>query len=280
VAISAGLIGSPLTNSFSPRLFELFAARAGEKYSYSLLKTGPAGLGRALKRIKTSGWDGFNVTLPLKEKIIPFLDALSPEAKAIGAVNAVLITNGGLEGHNTDAFAVKFALKEAGCRLHGRAGVVWGAGGAAKAAAWVLAAGGAAAVEIRSRSVSRGAELAKRMSAAFPKVSFASKKFSGGPGGNFTVFVNATPLGMYAPLPPALRRNGPPGSFYLDFAYAPGLTPFLENRDGVIIPGTDLLLYQALKSAELFGGRRVKSREIVELKNSFRKDLRSWRPHA
>ena len=287
MTIKAGLIGSPLNHSLSPRLFKIFSARLGETFSYALLETRPPALGRTLDRIKTRGWNGFNVTLPLKETIIPFLDALSPGAAAIGAVNAVRIRNGRLEGYNTDAFAVKLALKEAGCRPRGRTCVIWGAGCAARAAAWVLAGGGAAAVAIRSRSAARGAGLAKHFARLFPRVSFSAGPFAGVARGS-TVFVNATPLGMYAPLAPELLTGGPPGSFYLDFAYNPrpvaaraphrrlcpsGLTPFLEDRPGAVIPGLDLLIYQALKSAELYGGPRTGVREIVELKNVVRNGL-------
>ncbi len=286
MTIKAGLIGSPLSHSLSPRLFKMFSSRLGEKFSYSLLETSEPGLRPALETIKARGWSGFNVTLPLKETVISFLDALSPGAAAIGAVNAVRIKNGRLEGYNTDAFAVKLALKEAGCLPRGRTCVIWGAGGAARAAAWILAAGGAAAVAIRSRSASRGTGLTKYFSRLFPRVSFKAGPFAGAPRGS-TVFVNATPLGMYSPLPPELRFEAPPGSFYLDFAYsvrpaqAPnhgacssyGLTPFLEGRSGTVIPGIDLLIYQALKSAELYGARRMGTGRIVELKNAIRTGL-------
>ena len=119
--IKAGLIGNPLKQSLSPRLFRILSSRSGEKYSYALLETGGTGLKTALEKIKRGGWNGFNVTLPLKEKILPFLNALSPEAEAIGAVNAVRIEGGRLKGYNTDAAALKLALKEAGCRPRGRA---------------------------------------------------------------------------------------------------------------------------------------------------------------
>ena len=280
VTIKAGLIGAPLNRSLSPRLFKLFNERLGTAFRYSILETPEPALGRTLEKIKALGWSGFNVTLPLKEKIIPFLDALAPEAADIGAVNAVRIRNGALTGHNTDAFAVKLSLKEAGCLPRGRACVIWGAGGAARAAAWVLAGGGAASVSIRCRSRSRGAALVKHFSGLFPGVSFDTGTFASASRGA-SVFVNATPLGMYAPMRAELRAGGAPGSFYLDFAYphspARGhglrLTPFLEGRSGTVIPGIDLLIYQALKSAELFGGGRRGAGIMAELKNNIRAGL-------
>ncbi len=273
--IKTGLIGSPLNKSLSPRLFRIFSSELGEKYSYVLVGTRAAGLARTLGKIREAGWAGFNVTLPLKEKILPLLDSLSPEAEAIGAVNAVRIKNGKLEGRNTDADAIKLALAEAGFRPRGRTCVIWGAGGAARAAAWALGSSGAGVVEIHNRSLSRAAALAKHLSALFPRTAFAARGFTAAPAGAAALFVNATPLGMYGPLPAALRFEGRPGSLYLDLAYsgcAP-LTPFLKDRTGGIVQGIDLLIYQALKSSELFGGRRIKTAEIVELKNRIKKGL-------
>ncbi len=117
MTIKAGLIGSPVKRSLSPRLFKLFSSRPGERYSYALLETRAAGLERALNAIKREGWAGFNVTLPMKEKILPFLDALSPEAEAIGAVNAVRIKNGKLKGCNTDAAALRLKGQPAASAL-------------------------------------------------------------------------------------------------------------------------------------------------------------------
>lgn len=273
MTIKAGLIGSPLNRSLSPRLFGLFSSLLGETYSYAALETRAPELARTLERIKSDGWAGFNVTLPLKEKLVPLLDSLSPEAEAIGAVNAVRIRGGELEGHNTDAAAVRLTLREAGCRLRGRVCVIWGAGGAARAAAWALGSAGAGAVDIHNRSAARAAGLAARFSALFPRTEFAARGFSDAPCGEAGLYINATPLGMYGPLPAAMRFKDAPGSFCLDLAYSSGLTPFLKGREGRVITGIDPLIYQALKSSELFGGRRIRAAEIVKLKNRIRAEL-------
>ena len=275
MTIKAGLIGSPLKRSLSPQLFKLLSSRPGERYSYTLLETRAAGLERALNTIKREGWAGFNVTLPLKEKILTSLDALSSEAEAIRAVNAVRLRNGKLKGDNTDAAALRLALKGAGCRPRGRTCVIWGAGGAARTAAWVLGSGGAGSVQIRNRTFSRAAALVKYFSGLFPRTKFSARKFTAAPAGTATVFVNATPLGMYAPLAACLKFSGPPGSFYLDLAYTLGTSPFLKDRDGTTIPGLDLLIYQALKSAELYSGRPIKAAKIVKLKDRLKTRLLS-----
>ncbi len=264
--LKTGLLGSPLGKSLSPRIFRAFSGLPGEKFSYALKEVRPAGLGQALAEIKSAGWRGFNVTLPLKERIIPFLSKTEKPAAAIGAVNAVLIKDGELEGFNTDAVALARALKEAKAAVKGRTCVIWGAGGAARAAAWTLAAKGAAEILIHNRSYAGARALAAHFAKQFPRVKFRAGKFLAPAPARATVFVNATPLGMYRPLPKALKVPDLAAGLYCDFAYAAGGTPFLKGRPGKKIDGLDLLIYQALASAALWTGRRPGALNIFKLK--------------
>jgi len=271
--IRAGLAGSPLKRSLSPRIFSILSSLGCEKYRYILRTNRGKGLGKFTGDMKKSVWNGFNVTIPLKEKILPWLDRVSPQARDIGAVNTVLIRNNRLEGFNTDADGIRLAMAEARFRPRGRTCVIWGAGGAARTAAWVLARGGAKIVFIHNRSFARAATLAKYLAKRFPRTSFKAVTFGATPAKESTVFVNATPLGMYAPIKPNLKFQGPPGSLYMDLAYAKGTTRFLENRKGGIVHGIDILIYQAIKSSELYSGRRINAREIVKLKDRIKAKL-------
>jgi len=273
VAIKTGLIGSPLKSSLSPRLFNIFSGLLGEKFNYTLKEAGPPELGKAIEEIKKSGWRGFNVTLPLKERVFPFLEKAHKAAAGIAAVNAVLIRGGRLEGFNTDARALEYSLKENKARVGGGTCVIWGAGGAARAAAWTLAAGGAGEIHIYNRSYAKARALAAYFSKLFPRVRFKAGKFFSPVPEKAAVFVNATPLGMYAPLPKALKVPDLKTGLYCDFAYAPGGTPFLTGRPGKTITGLDLLIYQALASAALWTGRRLTAREIVKLKEKAKRLL-------
>ncbi|MBI4802628.1 MAG: hypothetical protein HY796_08925 [Elusimicrobia bacterium] len=270
MAIKTGLIGKPLKRSLSPRLFNIFSGLLDEKFSYTLKEVGPPGLGKAIEEIKKSGWRGFNVTLPLKERVSPFLAKAHKDAEGIGAVNAVLIRDGALEGFNTDAKALEYSLKEVKAGVRGVTCVIWGAGGAAKAAAWTLAARGAGEIRIYNRSYAKARALASYFSKQFPRVRFKAGNFFSPVPAKAAVFINATPLGMYKPLPPALKVPDLKTGLYCDFAYAPGGTPFLKDRPGKTITGLDLLIYQALASAALWSGRRLSAGEIVKLKNKAR----------
>lgn len=266
MTIKTGLIGSPLGRSLSPGLFRVISALLGEKFSYSRKEVRPAGLAKALEEIKRSGWRGFNVTLPLKERILPFLSRTDKAAGAIGAVNAVLVRDGKLYGFNTDAGALASALREAKAGVKGRTCVIWGAGGAARSAAWTLASLGASEISLLNRSAPRAQTLARHFAKLFPRVKFKTGKFQAPVPEKATVFVNATPLGMYGPLPKTMKAPDLRNGVYCDFAYARGATPFLKARPGKTINGLDLLIYQGLAGAALWTGRRMDARKLAELK--------------
>ncbi|UQN07897.1 shikimate dehydrogenase [Deinococcus sp. QL22] len=111
-----------------------WAGLAGE---YRAVRVPPADLGAAIAELRQPGILGANLSLPHKEATLPFLDKLTPAARAIGAVNTIIQQEGKLLGDNTDAPGLLAALADAGVSKDGAA-VVLGAGGAARAAVWAL----------------------------------------------------------------------------------------------------------------------------------------------
>ena len=109
------LIGKRLGHSWSQQWFEALFQQLGlNDHSYTLCEMPTL---EGLRRwVEAEHIDGFNVTIPYKQAILPLLDALSPEAEAIGAVNCVVVRDGQLTGHNTDAAAFRQTLKECGVR--------------------------------------------------------------------------------------------------------------------------------------------------------------------
>ncbi|WP_407403156.1 shikimate dehydrogenase family protein [Chryseobacterium sp.] len=131
-----GLIGKNISYSFSKKYFqEKFQKLNLTEYSYSIIDL------REIEEVENLFSDpeilGFNVTIPYKEKIIPFLDNLSDEAAKIGAVNCVLIENGKKTGYNTDAIGFEKTLK-IHKKPHQKKALILGDGGAAKAVQYVL----------------------------------------------------------------------------------------------------------------------------------------------
>lgn len=130
-----GLIGKNISYSFSKSYFEKKIASLGlSSYSYHLFDLDEVSSVEDVFRIR--GLRGFNVTIPYKEKIIPYLDELSEEAREIGAVNCVLIKNNKKIGYNTDVFGFEKTLLYRD--ISGKNALVLGGGGAAKAVKYVL----------------------------------------------------------------------------------------------------------------------------------------------
>lgn len=131
-----GLIGEKLSHSFSKKYFEdKFKNEGIDSCNYNLFELND--ISNIKNLIETENLKGFNVTIPFKESIIPFLDELTPEANAIGAVNTVKVKNGKLIGHNTDAFGFKQSVKPFIKNHHERV-LILGTGGASKAVGFVL----------------------------------------------------------------------------------------------------------------------------------------------
>ena len=133
-----GLLGNPIKHSLSPLMHNAVFAEMGLNYAYLPFQVQEEQLKEAVTSIRGLSLKGVNVTIPFKEKVIPYLDELSEEAIACRAVNVICNQNGRLIGYNTDGKGFVRALKEENVAIKGRA-VFIGAGGAARALAYELA---------------------------------------------------------------------------------------------------------------------------------------------
>jgi shikimate dehydrogenase len=262
--IKAGLFGRPLSNSLSPEIFRIFSALCGVKVSYELRDVPREELRHALEAASAEGWSGCNVTIPYKREACALLDLADPAVKACGAVNAIRFGRAGLEGMNTDARALLNALEEAGFSAAGRAAAVFGSGGSAASSGWALGRSQAAAVTFHARNTAEAGKLASKLSDAFPKTVFKTAPFAA-PAPETAIFVNATPLGMYAPGRPPCAPG--PGSLCADLAYAKGGTEWCNaaaSAGAAVIDGLSLLVWQAALSFKFWAG--LPSGDIVKFK--------------
>lgn len=259
--IRAGLLGLPLSGSLSPEIFTIFSGLTGEEILYEKRECGEAELASVIEALGAEGWAGFNVTIPYKRAVFNLLNLRDPASRDIRAVNAVRFGKKGLEGLNTDAAAIRLTFEENGVNPAGKRAAVFGSGGSAGAAGWALGRSGAASVTFRARNGAAALELCENLSGVFPKTIFSSAPFSDR--GPAELFVNATPLGMYAPgLPPAEPK---PGDACLDLAYAPGGTDFIKNAaaaGAAAIDGLEVLVRQAALSLKFWTG--LPGGDIVE----------------
>ena len=124
--------------SKSPIIFSKVLKRIGLKSAYIPFRVDPDRIGSALQSIKVLNIAGASITIPFKEKVIPYLDVLSEGANIIGAINTIVCNKDILKGYNTNAIGFMDALNDSGFDVEGKSALVFGTGGAAKAIVFVL----------------------------------------------------------------------------------------------------------------------------------------------
>jgi 3-dehydroquinate dehydratase/shikimate dehydrogenase len=244
-----GVIGDPVGHSLSPLLHNTgFIARDVDAVYLPFL------VGRLkdfLDAVERLGIRGFSVTLPHKETILKYLKECDPLAEEIGAVNTVVVRgDGSFYGSNTDYVGVLQGL-EGKMRLRGSRVLVFGAGGAARSAAFALARNGAQ-VAICARREQMGKNLARAVNGElFPRRTLRSEKFE--------VIINATPVGMYphSKISPLSARELN-CRIVMDLIYRPPDTELLKiaRKKGIeTVSGVDMFLAQGFAQWELWTGK-------------------------
>ncbi|MFC8310251.1 shikimate dehydrogenase [Streptomyces olivaceus] len=262
-----GLIGSGIGPSLSPALHEREAARQGLRYTYRLididtLAVPPEAVGDLLRAARDQGFDGLNITHPGKQLVIAHLDALTPQAEALGAVNTVVLDERGrATGHNTDVtgFAASFALGLPDAPLERI--VQLGAGGAGAAVAHAALTLGAGRITVVDALPERAAALAAQLNRHFGE----GRADGAGPDrlpallSRADGLVHATPTGMAAhpglPLPAHLLH---PGLWVAEVVYRPLETELLRTARALgcaTLDGGGMAVFQAADAFRLFTGR-------------------------
>jgi shikimate dehydrogenase len=189
-----GLIGRPIRHSLSPQMHNAAFAALGIAARYELWEIDEDKLPELTSRLRSDAFLGANVTIPYKERVLPLLDALTPLAQRVGAVNTIIRRDRQLIGDNTDVEGFTQALREAGWSADRRSVVVLGAGGAARAVVVALVNLGVARITLVNRHIERAHELATSIAADRVDVvpwGIAAQTAIAGCG----LLVNATPLG-------------------------------------------------------------------------------------
>lgn len=265
-----GLIGSGIGPSLSPALHEREADRQGLRYLYRLididvLSLGPEAVGDLVRAARDLGFDGLNITHPCKQLVIPHLDALAPQAEALGAVNTVVFEDGRAIGHNTDVtgFAASFARGLPDVPLERV--VQLGAGGAGAAVAHATLTLGAGQVTVVDALADRAADLAGSLNRHFGpgRAAAAAPDRLADLLAQADGVVHATPTGMAAhpglPFPAGLLR---PDLWVAEVVYRPLETELLRTARAVgcaTLDGGGMAVFQAVDAFRLFTGREPDS---------------------
>ena len=272
-----GIIGDPVEHSLSPRMHNFLLERAGLNYRYLAFRVDSARLKGALEGVRSLGVRGLNVTAPHKERVLPHLDGLSEEAQALGAVNTILNDGGRLIGYNTDVYGFSESLRAQDICPEGWDVVILGAGGGAAAVAWALIELGAAGIAIYSRTRERAEALANRLAKVRGSASIEAHGLADGglkDEGELVqaqLLVHATPVGTFPHtdeivIKPELLHDD---LIVYDLVYNPPKTKLLREaavRGARAINGLEMLIYQGLRSFEIWTGVKPAREVASELK--------------
>jgi len=268
-----GLIGYPIEHSLSPAMHNSAFAALNLNFCYVPLPVPPERLGEAITGLRALGFVGANVTVPHKEAVMSYLDEVTPETQAIGAVNAIVVREDKLIGYNTDWQGFLTALSEGGFDPQGKRVVVLGAGGAARAVVYALAQA-RVQVTVLNRTPARAQALVQDFSPLFPRCSLVSLPFTPQTlevqTAEAHLLVNTTPVGMWpevdqSPWPEDLAFPGHLTVF--DLVYNPGETKLLRQARAAGakgIGGLGMLVHQGAAAFELWTGEKAPVETMYE----------------
>ena len=260
-----GIIGYPLGHSISAVIQKAGLESIGEEVQYDVMETSPEDLIDRIKYIKTNGYHGFNVTIPLKVPVSLFLTDIDDYANIAGCVNTVKINeNREFYGYNTDIYGFKKAIPE-DVDLNGKTAGILGTGGAARAAVVGLAEKGIKNIDFYTRNIINSHQTVNYVRAQFPDIVFNVYQIQNMRSlADTDILINATPIGMKGYIagqmaiePKDFDTLKPTAPVY-DIVYNPTKTPLLkeaEQRGFRTIGGLDMLIYQAERAIKIWTGK-------------------------
>lgn len=262
-----GVIGDPVSHSRSPVMHNAAIAHLGVDYVYLPLPVKAAQLRTALDGFAAINLQGFNITIPHKQSVIPLLTEVSDAARAIGAVNTVWRTDSGWSGTNTDVEGFKSPLAALERNWSTTQTVVLGNGGAARAVVVACAHLGCPTIQVVGRNPDKLAAFQKSWEHSFvePLLTVhpwdALDHFLPSAG----LIVNTTPVGMAhdasaSPLSPALVALISPDAIAYDLIYTPRPTRFLREageQGAIAIDGLEMLVQQGAAALRIWLGQEV-----------------------
>ena len=262
------VIGHPIGHTMSPFIHKRLFALAGADADYTHLDIAPEALAAEYQN-RLRHLDGFNITIPHKEAIIPLLDALDDKAKMYGSVNTVAFKDGKATGYTTDPDGFIKALEAAGIDLDGRI-MILGCGGVARTMAYEIALRGKPfEFAVRRESVGRAGLLCLDVTRKVPdaQVSFGLIDQIIG---TVDVLINATPVGMYPHIDEQPIHNcaiGRCGAVY-DAIYNPLETALVKRakaNGSKAAGGMSMLVWQAVAAHQIWDGSQYDPKDIEQL---------------
>lgn len=255
--MSTGLVGSPVAHSLSPLMHNEWFRQSGIEGLYTAHDVPANGLSGFVRMLAEDGYRGVNVTIPYKQVVMPLCDSVDGTARAIGAVNAIVVKDGTLHGTNTDWTGFIDSLRKDAPGLDFTAGpaLVLGAGGGARAIIYGLKQAGVPEIIVSNRTPEKLEAL--RRDFKVTTIEWARKEDAAKSCG---LIVNTTAAGMKGRPPLDFDVVGlKDGTVVCDIVYNPLMTPLLtaaKERGLKTVDGLGMLIYQAQAAFTLWTGTR------------------------
>ncbi|MFH1097145.1 MAG: shikimate dehydrogenase [Candidatus Desantisbacteria bacterium] len=254
-----GIIGDPVKHSLSPQMHNAAFKHLKLNLVYVPFHVKPEQLNEAIKGMMALGMVGLNVTVPHKIEVMKYLDEISPDAKAIGAVNTISIKNNKCIGDNTDGRGfIRALIEDEGITIAGKNIVILGAGGSARAIGHSLIKDGVKRLIFCNRTAPRAEEMAKSFQSMGVSVAGMGIIDSRDEIAQADMIINTTSAGMKQGDPllidPSLIRKG---QIVYDIIYSPPETPLLQtakNSGARAINGLGMLIHQGALAFEIWTG--------------------------
>ena len=250
---SYAIIGNPITHSLSPALHKYWFNKYNIEADYSLLDIEEKDIANVTKKIRNKELSGVNVTLPYKQKIIPFIDKLVNDAKSTNSVNTIFLDDTGtLVGENTDVFGLQAAYLKEITNAENKKALVIGAGGVSPSVIFALQKSKIKNIAVINRTHDKSIFLKKK----FNFLNILEWKFLKQEISKFDIIVNATSLGLKSGNDFEFNfDNVKDNVIYIDTIYNPIETKtlkFLKENKVKTFNGLDMFIYQGQKSFYLW----------------------------
>lgn len=272
--IKTALIGHNLGHSLSAVIHNAAYKSLGLDGKYEIIDVSPNKLDETVKRLKSEGYSGFNVTIPYKVDVKKYLHLEDILVKYAGCTNCVKINpEGAIFGYNTDIYGFARAIPEdMKAKLKGKKALILGSGGAARAVAVALILMQISQVDFKVRSMDKAQNLHQLMQMSFKQTNFNLQQ-------NliniedYSIIVNTTPLGTIGenankmPVAASELEKVKKDTIIYDVVYNPIETKFVnfsKELDLYTISGLDMLIYQAQKAFKIFTGKEPDAKIMKE----------------
>lgn len=266
---TCGLIGNPVEHTLSPLIHNTLAARLGQELVYVPFHVEQGKLAEAVRGADALNILGLNVTVPYKSEVIAHLAGIDELARNIGAVNTLVRTEGGYKGYNTDMEGLYRAMASEGIKIAGEQIILLGAGGAARAVAWLCASKGAERVYLLNRTPDKAETVAEEVNTSVGRDVVCPMKLADHaaiPDGRYLA-IQGTSVGLSPNDEDVVIADD---AFYekvhtgFDLIYNPWETKFMrlvKAHGGKAYNGLKMLLYQGIIAYELWNGVYVPEEE-------------------